>query len=96
MPGDNYLLIENGRQNFYNTATIYIFKFSIINHIFMTYKLKSLVKLSILAALLILSASAMAQDGTIYPFKTPAEPNAIPLGIGGVNNQPAAETWFRH
>jgi acetyl esterase/lipase len=61
----------------------------------MTYKLKSLTKSSIFAALLIFSAFAMAQDGTIYPLKTPAEPNAIPLGTGGVNNQPASETWFR-
>lgn len=37
----------------------------------------------------------MAQDGTIYPFETPAEPNAIPLGTGGVSNQPASESWFR-
>ena len=46
-------------------------------------------------ALLIFSASAMAQDGTIYPLQTPAEPSAILLGTGGVNNQPASETWFR-
>ena len=62
----------------------------------MTCNLKSYLKSSILAgALLILSALAMAQDGTIYPLNTPAEPNAIPLGTGGVNNQPASETWFR-
>lgn len=45
--------------------------------------------------LLILFKSALAQDGTIYPLKTPAEPNAIPLGTGGVDHQPASETWFR-
>src|SRR6187200_1710398 len=57
---------------------------------------KSIVNSFILAcALLILSASAMAQDGTIYPLKNPAEPNAILLGTGGVDNQPASETWFR-
>lgn len=62
----------------------------------MTFNFKSFAKSSILAcALLILSASAMAQDGTIYPLKTPAEPNAIVLGTGGVENQPASETWFR-
>jgi acetyl esterase/lipase len=61
----------------------------------MNYKLKSLAKWSILAALLIFCASVMAQDGTIYPLKTPSEPNAIPLGTGGVDNQPAPETWFR-
>lgn len=37
----------------------------------------------------------MAQDGTIYPLSTPAEPNAILLGTGSVENQPASETWFR-
>jgi acetyl esterase/lipase len=36
-----------------------------------------------------------AQDGTIYPLETPNEPNAIALGTGGVENQPASETWFR-
>ncbi|MGC4038662.1 MAG: alpha/beta hydrolase [Chitinophagaceae bacterium] len=42
-----------------------------------------------------LSLTSIAQDGTIYPLNAPAEPNAIPLGTGGVNNQPAAESWFR-
>jgi acetyl esterase/lipase len=41
------------------------------------------------------SLAAAAQDGTIYPLETPAEPNAIKLGTGGVENQPAPETWFR-
>ncbi len=53
---------------------------------------KSLVLAGILS---IVSAFAIAQDGTIYPLNTPAEPNAIPLGTGGVDNQPASETWFR-
>lgn len=44
---------------------------------------------------LIVAASAMAQDGTIYPLEAPAEPNAIPLGTGGVEEQTAPETWFR-
>lgn len=58
--------------------------------------LKSLVNASFLAAaLLFVSALAMAQDGTIYPLDAPAEPNAIPLGTGAVDNQPASETWFR-
>ncbi len=39
-------------------------------------------------------ASSTAQDGTIYPLATPAEPNAIPLGTGGVEGQTAPETWF--
>ena len=41
------------------------------------------------------AAPAMAQDGTIYPLEAPEEPNAIPLGTGGVDKQNAPETWFR-
>lgn len=48
-----------------------------------------------LLALSIFAASASAQDGTIYPLDAPAEPRAIPLGTGGVADQPAPETWFR-
>ncbi|GAA4437355.1 alpha/beta hydrolase [Pontibacter saemangeumensis] len=54
-----------------------------------------LAKPLIMAALLISAASATAQDGTIYPLKAPSEPKAIPLGTGGVEGQPAPETWFR-
>lgn len=61
----------------------------------MMYKLKPLAKSFVLAALLLSSAAVTAQDGTIYPLAAPAEPNAIPLGTGGVDNQPAKETWFR-
>jgi len=60
--------------------------------------LKSLTKLSkifMLATLLFGVTMATAQDGTIYPLATPAEPNAIPLGTGGVEAQPSPETWFR-
>jgi acetyl esterase/lipase len=52
-------------------------------------------KTALVLALLACSVTAAAQDGTIYPLETPAEPNAIPLGTGGVENQPAPETWFR-
>ncbi|MCB9280695.1 MAG: alpha/beta hydrolase [Lewinellaceae bacterium] len=52
-------------------------------------------KLVILIAVCCLAFTATAQDGTIYPLETPSEPNAIPLGTGGVDNQPAKETWFR-
>ncbi|WP_153800788.1 alpha/beta hydrolase [Foetidibacter luteolus] len=45
--------------------------------------------------LLIIFKLTLAQDGTIYPLQAPAEPNAIPLGTGGVANQPAPESWFR-
>ncbi len=48
-----------------------------------------------LLSLLACAASAAAQDGTIYPLEVPAEPNAIPLGTGGVKDQPASESWFR-
>ena len=36
-----------------------------------------------------------AQDGTIYPLDAPEEPNAILLNTGGVENQPASESWFK-
>jgi len=55
----------------------------------------NLTKTAIFASLLVLAASAMAQDGTIYPLEAPAEPKAILLGTGGVDDQPAPETWFR-
>ena len=48
-----------------------------------------------LVSLLVLAASAVAQDGTIYPLEAPPEPNAILLGTGGVEGQTAPETWFR-
>ncbi len=52
-------------------------------------------KTVIFASLLLSAASATAQDGTIYPLDAPAEPNAIPLGTGGVDGQTVPETWFR-
>jgi len=58
-------------------------------------RLKNLAKTSILVFLFFYAESSLAQDGTIYPLNTPAEPNAIPLGTGGVDDQPASETWFR-
>jgi acetyl esterase/lipase len=54
-----------------------------------------LTRTAALASLLAIAASAFAQDGTIYPLEAPAEPDAIPLGTGGVENQPARESWFR-
>lgn len=54
-----------------------------------------LTKAAMVAALLVAPIVATAQDGTIYPLQNPPEPNAIPLGTGGVDNQPAPETWFR-
>ncbi|GEO11210.1 alpha/beta hydrolase [Segetibacter aerophilus] len=52
-------------------------------------------KTYLLAFLLLSTVSAIAQDGTIYPLKAPAEPNAIPLNTGSVDGQKAPETWFR-
>lgn len=45
--------------------------------------------------MLLLAVFASAQDGTIYPLEAPAEPGAIPLGTGGVDDQPSPESWFR-
>ena len=50
---------------------------------------------SFLIVLFFMASLAGAQDGTIYPLENPEEPNAIPLNTGGVENQPAQETWFR-
>lgn len=61
----------------------------------MHYPLNKLAKLVSLVFCLAFAASATAQDGTIHPLAAPAEPNAILLGTGGVENQPASETWFR-
>jgi len=55
----------------------------------------NMTKTAILICLFLVSTFAVAQDGTIYPLQAPPEPNAIPLGTGGVEGQPAPETWFR-
>ncbi len=59
----------------------------------MYFKLKNIVLP--VAFLLLGLEHAMGQDGTIYPLEAPAEPKAILLGTGGVENQPAKESWFR-
>src|SRR6478609_10172685 len=61
----------------------------------MSPSLIKLTKAAALASLLVFTASAVAQDGTIYPLEAPAEPGAIALCTGGVENQPAKESWFR-
>lgn len=61
----------------------------------MQYKLKNLQHAFPLFILLLWTVSIWAQDGTIYPLESPAEPRAILLGTGGVDNQPASESWFR-
>lgn len=45
--------------------------------------------------ILFFTSATIAQDGTIYPLAAPDEPTAISLNTGGVENQPASETWFR-
>ncbi len=52
-------------------------------------------KFAIFGILSLLAISAFAQDGTIYPLEAPSEPNAIPLNTGGVDDQPASESWFK-
>ncbi|HSJ69857.1 MAG TPA: alpha/beta hydrolase [Anditalea sp.] len=61
----------------------------------MLFKKQNLAKMFILATMLVFAIPVIAQDGTIYPLEAPDEPNAIPLGTGGVEDQPATETWFR-
>ena len=56
---------------------------------------KNLSKKIFLICSIFFAEFTFAQDGTIYPLATPAEPNAIPLNTGGVKDQPASETWFR-
>jgi acetyl esterase/lipase len=56
---------------------------------------KNLFKIAILAYLFLFAEITSAQDGTIYPLTPLEEPNAIPLGTGSVDDQPASETWFR-
>lgn len=55
---------------------------------------KNMVKIFIWGLFLLCSAFTSAQDGTIYPLKAPAEPGAIPLNTGNVDDQPAQESWF--
>lgn len=54
-----------------------------------------LIKSFLLIATVFLTSTTIAQDGTIHPLEAPDEPNAIPLNTGGVENQPASETWFK-
>ncbi|WP_419213516.1 alpha/beta hydrolase [Maribacter sp. X9] len=54
-----------------------------------------LIKSFFFIAAVFLTSVTIAQDGTIYPLEAPDEPEAIPLKTGGVENQPASETWFK-
>lgn len=53
------------------------------------------IKTFIPALIWLVSSAALAQDGKMYPIEAPDEPGAIPLNTGGVENQPASESWFR-
>jgi acetyl esterase/lipase len=48
-----------------------------------------------ISAIALAGASALAQQAPMYPMDPPPEPNAIPLGTGGVEGQVAEESWFR-
>lgn len=49
-----------------------------------------------LALLSFVSVTTVAQeDGKMYPMDPPKETGAILLGTGGVEDQPAKESWFR-
>ena len=47
------------------------------------------------AATALLGGPAFSQQAPMYPMEAPAEPNAIPLGTGGVDGQDFDESWFR-
>ncbi len=61
----------------------------------MLYVMKTLAKTVFAIVLLFCIKPTLAQDGTMYPLDNPEEPNAIPLGTGGVEGQPSPETGFR-
>ena len=44
---------------------------------------------------LLVATTAMSQEPPKTPIEAPAEPNAIPLGTGGVEGQTAKETWYK-
>ncbi len=58
-------------------------------------QLNTFFNLIVLGLLWFVSATTFAQDGKMYPMDAPKETGAIPLGTGGVDNQPAKESWFR-
>lgn len=49
----------------------------------------------LLATLLALSTSTLAQDAPKTQIEAPPEPNAIPLNTGGVEGQTASESWYK-
>jgi acetyl esterase/lipase len=57
--------------------------------------MKNLANRGLFVAMLIVSASALAQEAPKTPIDAPPEPNAIPLNTGGVEGQTAKETWYK-
>jgi acetyl esterase/lipase len=51
--------------------------------------------LTTFAAALLAAQPAFAQQAPMYPMDAPPEPDAIPLGTGGVDGQELGESWFR-
>ena len=47
------------------------------------------------AGLVLMTGTAFSQDPPKTPIEAPAEPNAIPLGTGGVEGQTAKESWYK-
>ena len=94
---DRYVeLLQSGC--YLKKISVYLYNCNLCEYQFnfiMLFLLKNLTKIFIIGFLLFYAASTLAQDATIYPLDAPAEPNAIPLGTGGVDDQPASETWFR-
>jgi len=47
------------------------------------------------AGLVLMTGAAFSQEPPKTPIDAPAEPNAIPLGTGGVEGQTAKESWYK-
>ncbi len=56
-----------------------------LNYFKMPYQFLKPGKLAFMCCAVILATTSFAQDGTIYPLETPAEPNAVKLRTGGVS-----------
>lgn len=50
---------------------------------------------ALFAAMCVAAAPGFSQQAPMYPMNAPPEPNAIPLGTGGVAGQELGESWFR-
>jgi acetyl esterase/lipase len=72
---------------------LYTFKCN-LNTYKMCHTFKRSAKRLLVALIAISTFSMTAQDGTIYPLDSPDEPAAILLNTGGVDDQPASESWF--